>query len=107
MVPGRLVDAGVRVVIDGRSVLDETDLHRRLAGAFGYGPRHRADLDALHGRLSVGDPRPVQLTWINGSALRMVLGNARFGEFVALLERIEAGDEGKNWAERFVFRLFE
>ena len=95
------------MVIDGRTVLDETDLHRRLAGAFGYGPRHRPGLDSLRDRLAAGDPRPVQLTCINGSALRMVLGNARFGEFVALLERIEAWDEGKEWSRRFVFRLFE
>ncbi|WP_328466696.1 barstar family protein [Actinoplanes sp. NBC_00393] len=95
------------MVIDGRCVLDETDLHRRLAGAFGYGPRHRPDLDSLHDRLAAGDPRPVQLTWINAPSLRMVLGNARFGEFVALLEKIEAEDEGKDWTQRFVFRLFD
>ncbi|MEU4427419.1 hypothetical protein AB0F81_42915 [Actinoplanes sp. NPDC024001] len=95
------------MVIDGRCVLDETDLHLRLAGAFGYGPTYRPGLVSLHRRLAAGDPRPVQLTCINGTALRMVLGNARFDEFVALLQTIEAGDEGKNWADRFVFRLFD
>ncbi|MBG0565745.1 hypothetical protein [Actinoplanes aureus] len=88
-------------------MLDETDLHRRLAGAFGYGPRHRLDLTSLRDRLAAGDPRPVQLTCINGSVLRMVLGNARFGEFVELLEKIEALDQGKHWTERFVLRMFE
>ena len=35
----------MHVVIDGRFVLDEADLHRRLAGALGYGPYYRHDLD--------------------------------------------------------------
>jgi hypothetical protein len=46
----------MKVIIDGRFVLDEADLHRRLAKAFG---------------------------------------------------QVAADDEGRDGAERFVFRLFE
>ncbi|MFC7533507.1 barstar family protein [Actinoplanes sp. GCM10030250] len=97
----------MRVVIDGRCVLDEAELHRRLAGALGYGPGYQPGLDALHERLVAGDPRPVELTCINASALRMALGIARFERFVALLESVEAMDAGKDWSERFVIRLID
>ena len=97
----------MRVIIDGRFVLDEADLHRRLAGALGYGPYYRNDLESLRERLAAGDPRPVQLTWIHASTIRLALGRAAFDEFVAVLEGVEAQDEGKSWPERFVFRLFD
>jgi RNAse (barnase) inhibitor barstar len=97
----------VNVVIDGRFVLDEADLHRRLAGAFGYGPLYRHDLAALRQRLSAGDPRPLQLTWIHVASLRLALGRARFDAFVSVLEEVEAQDDGKEWARRFVLRLFD
>jgi RNAse (barnase) inhibitor barstar len=97
----------VKVIIDGRFVLDEADLHRRLAGAFGYGPMYRHDLDSLTARLAAGDPRPVQLTWIHGSTIRMAIGTAAFEAFVTVFERIEAQDTGKEWPQRFVFRLFD
>jgi RNAse (barnase) inhibitor barstar len=96
----------MKVIIDGRFVLDEADLHRRLAGAFGYGPYYRHDLDSLRERLSAGDPRPVELVWICAESIRMALGTAVFDTFVATLEQIAADDEGRDWPERFVFRLF-
>jgi RNAse (barnase) inhibitor barstar len=97
----------VQVIIDGRFVLDEADLHHRIAGALGYGSFPSHDIESLRGRLAAGDPRPVQLVWINASAIRMALGQARFEKFVATLEMIEALDTGKPWRERFVFRLLE
>ncbi len=97
----------MKVIIDGRFVLDEADLHRRLAGAFGYGPYHRHDLACLRERLAAGDPRPLQLTWIHASSLRLALGRAAYDAFVAALEEVEAQDYGKEWAQRFVFLLFD
>ena len=97
----------MKVIIDGRFVLDQADLHRRLAGALGYGPMYRYDLDDLRAHLSAGDPRPVQLTWIHASTIRMALGTAAFDRFVAVLEAVEAEDMGKEWSRRFVFRLFD
>lgn len=95
------------MIIDGRFVLDESDLHRRMAGAFGYGPFYRHDLESLHERLAAGDPRPVQLTCIHGTTIRLALGRVRFEVFVAVLEAVEAQDAGKNWDERFVFRILD
>ncbi len=97
----------MNIVIDGRFVLDEVDLHRRLAGALGYGPFYRHDLACLRERLAAGDPRPLQLTWIHAATLRLALGRARLAAFVTVLEEIEAQDEGKPWRQRFVFRLFD
>ena len=77
----------MKVIIDGRFVLDEADLHRRLAGALGYGPFYRHDLECLRERLADGDPRPLELVWIHAQSMRMALGTARF--------------------DRFVFRLFD
>ena len=100
-------DGYVRVIIDGRFVLDEADLHRRLAGALGYGPYYRHDLACLRERLCAGDPRPLQLIWIHTAGLRLALGREPFARFVAVLTEVEAGDEGKPWAQRLVFRLFD
>nr|WP_296075238.1 barstar family protein [uncultured Actinoplanes sp.] len=97
----------MQVIIDGRFVLDEADLHHRIAGALGYGPSPCRDIESLRERLASGDPRPVQLIWINASVIRMALGRARFEKFVATLETIESQESGRPWRERFVFRLFE
>jgi len=97
----------VNVVIDGRFVLNEADLQRRLAGAFGYGPYYRMDLDDLRAHLAAGDPRPVQLVWIHCEAIKLALGVALYDSYVDLLAEIEAADEGRDWNERFVFRILE
>ena len=97
----------MKVIIDGRFVLDEADLHRRLAGAFGYGPMYRHNLDDLRDHLSAGDPRPVQLTWIHASSIRMALGTTAFDTIVKVLEETEAEDANKEWSRRFIFRLFD
>jgi RNAse (barnase) inhibitor barstar len=95
------------VVIDGRFVLDEADLHRRLAGALGYGPCYRRDLEDLRDHLEADDPRPVQLTWIHAASIRMALGSRAFRRTVETLEDIEARDAGRTWGDRFVFRLLD
>lgn len=97
----------MKVIIDGRFVLDEADLHRRMAGAFGYGPLYRPDLDCLRSHLTAGDPRPLQLVWTYAGALRLALGSSPFAAFIALLEQVEADDLGKDWTQRFVFRLLD
>ena len=97
----------MRVVIDGRFVLDEADLHRRLAGALGDGPFHRHDLAGLRERLVAGDPRPLQLTWTHAACLRLALSRAAYDAFVGVFEEVEARDDGKLWGQRFVFRLFD
>ena len=97
----------MKVIIDGRFVLDQADLHRRLAGAFGYGPYYRHDLDALRERLNAGDPRPVELVWIHAESIRMAVGTAAFDNLVSALEEVAADDSGRDWPERFVFRLFD
>jgi RNAse (barnase) inhibitor barstar len=97
----------MKVIIDGRFVLDEADLHRRMAGAFGYGPLYRPDLECLRTHLAAGDPRPLQLVWTYAGVIRLALGVPPFDAFVALLEQVEADDAGKDWKQRFVFRLFD
>ncbi|MEV4349126.1 barstar family protein [Actinoplanes sp. NPDC049596] len=97
----------MKVFIDGRFVLDEADLQRRLAGAFGYGPFYAYDLAALRDCLAAGDPRPLELAWIHADALRLALGNATFRAYLKVFEAIEVDDERKPWDQRFIFRLFE
>ncbi|XVU27146.1 barstar family protein [Actinoplanes sp. CA-054009] len=97
----------VKVVIDGRFVLDEADLQARLAGAFGYGPFYRRDLAALRDLLTAGDPRPLELTWIHADAIRLALGATVFRAYLAAFESIEVADERKPWDQRFIFRLLE
>jgi len=95
----------VNVVIDGRFVLNEADLHRRLAGAFGYGPRYRHDVDDLRKHLAAGDPRPVQLVWVHAESIRLALGVAAFDELVGMLREIATHDAGRDPDERFVFHI--
>ncbi len=97
----------MNVVIDGRFLLNEADLQRRLAGAFGYGPYYRYGLDDLREHLAAGDPRPVQLVWIHAEAVKLALGVPLYDAYVRTLHQIEAADEGKPWNERFVFRILE
>lgn len=95
----------MNVVIDGRFVLNEADLHRRLADALGYGPHYRYDLDDLDDLddlrkyLNAGDPRAVRLVWVHPESIRIALGVAAYDDFVSTLEEIEAKDAG-----RLVFR---
>ena len=97
----------MKVIIDGRSILDEADLHRRLAGALGYGPFYRHDLECLREHLAGGDPRPLELVWIHAECMRLALGTALFDRFVTVLEEVAADDAGRDWPSRFVFRLFD
>jgi RNAse (barnase) inhibitor barstar len=97
----------VRVVIDGRFVLDKADLHRRMVASFGYGPFYRPDLASLHERLAAGDPRPLCLTWTHAAAIRLALGRPRYDRYVAVLESIEDRDAEKLWYERFVLQIYE
>jgi RNAse (barnase) inhibitor barstar len=97
----------VRVIIDGRFVLDVADLHRRMVASFGYGPLYRHDLASLHDRLAAGEPRPLTLIWTHAGAIRLALGRPGYDKYVAVLESIQAQDAGKPWYERFVFQIFE
>jgi len=97
----------VRVIIDGRFVLDEADLHRRMVASLGYGPLYRHDLASLHDRLAAGDPRPLSLVWTHAGAIRLALGRDGYDNYVSVLASIEARDTGKPWYERFVFQIFE
>ena len=97
----------MNVVIDGRFVLNEADLQRRLAGALGYGPYYRYDVDDLRDHLVAGDPRPVQMVWIHAEAVKLALGVPIYDSYVGTLTEIAAADEGRGWGERFVFRILE
>ncbi|SNY33986.1 barstar family protein [Paractinoplanes atraurantiacus] len=97
----------MKVVIDGRFVLDEADLQARLAGAFGYGPFYKRDLAALRDCLAAGDPRPLELTWIHADAIRLALGVTVFRSYLAVFEAIEIADERRHWDQRFIFRVWE
>jgi RNAse (barnase) inhibitor barstar len=97
----------VNVIIDGRFVLDEADLHHRMAGSFGYGPMYSHSFESLRDHLAGGDPRPLLLTWIHSGSIRLALGSAVFERYVGMLEQVAVADEGQDWNRRFVFRLLE
>lgn len=97
----------VRVIIDGRFVLDEGDLHRRMVASFGYGPFYRYDLASLHDRLAAGDPRPLLLIWTHAESIKLALGRPGYDKYVAVLESVEALDAEKRWYERFIFQIYD
>lgn len=97
----------VKVVVDGRFVQDEADLHHRLAGAFGYGPSYRKDVESLRERLAGGDPRPVELIVTHPESIRLALGRAAYDRLVGVLEKIEEAERDRPWNERFVLHIFD
>ncbi|WP_229068813.1 barstar family protein [Actinoplanes sp. DH11] len=93
------------VVLRGREIASELDLHRALAAALDFGPYYGKNLDALWDRLTTDVERPVHLVWQESSESRRQLGDELFDKIVALLRDVAASDVTAGYAERFTVEI--
>ncbi len=95
----------MRVVIDGKAVKSEQDLHDQLKGPLDFGPYYGSNLDALWDRLSRDVERPVELVWHDSETSKANLGAERFEKIATLMTRAMEEDAeyppGKRFSVRF------
>ncbi|GAA3473073.1 barstar family protein [Nonomuraea roseola] len=95
----------MRVIVDGRRVSSEADLHRRLAGPLGFGPYYGNNLAALWDRLTTDVERPVEVVWTHWEESKANLGAELFNEICLLLDEVQAQDVERGSRDRFAFEL--
>ena len=95
----------VHVVLDGRGVRSETELHRELARLLDFGPFYGANFDALWDRLSTDVERPVHLLWEESGASRAAMGSLTFDRIEQVLRKAAEQDAAFNLTVRFTYEL--
>ncbi|MFI6833789.1 barstar family protein [Kribbella sp. NPDC050241] len=93
------------VLIDGRDVYSELDLHRILERQLEFGDYYGRNLAALRDRLLTDVPGPVRLIWTHSAVSRSRLGDELFTRITAVFEEVAQQDADFGWDERFEFRL--
>ena len=95
----------MRVVIDGKAIRSEADLHDQLAGPLDFGPYYGRNLNALWDRLYRDVERPVELVWADAAVSEENLGAELFATIAKLMTDVMA-DDAKHPAEnRFTVRF--
>ncbi|NOU34240.1 MAG: barnase inhibitor [Polyangiaceae bacterium] len=94
----------MEVVLDGRTLRSEEDFHQALCEALEMGPYYGHNLDALWDRLSTDIERPVTLVWTHSAESRKLLGPV-FDQIVDVLKAVQQQDAGRDWQDRFDYRL--
>lgn len=82
-----------RVVIDGRTIADESDLHDLLIQVLGFPDYYGRNLDALWDGLTGWAPMPLEIIWMNVAASRRALGG-RLEAWLKLFRDAEAQIDG-------------
>ncbi|MBM0124541.1 barstar family protein [Pimelobacter simplex] len=93
------------VVLDGKAVHSEVDVHRALAQQLEFGEFYGSNLSALRDRLLTDTPRPVRIVWLGSGRSRERLGEPLFSSIVAVFEEAAQQDLDFGWADRFEFEL--
>ncbi|MFC4012703.1 barstar family protein [Nonomuraea purpurea] len=93
------------VVVDGRRVSSEADLHQLLTGLLDFGPYYDNNLAALRDRLSTDVERPVELVRTHWKESRANLGADLFDKIRRLLDEVQAQDAAWGLRDRFTFEL--
>ena len=93
------------VLIDGKSIHSELDLHTTLEKQLEFGEYYGRNLAALRDRLTTDIERPVNLTWRDSEFSRSELGEELFSRITAIFQSIAAQDVEYGWDERFEFHL--
>ncbi|WP_033341459.1 barstar family protein [Catenuloplanes japonicus] len=93
------------VVLDGRRVSSEADLHRELARLLDFGPFYGANLDALWDRLSTDVERPMHLLWTDSGTSRAAMSPLSFERVERILQKTVEQDTGWCLEERFTYEL--
>lgn len=93
------------VLIDGRQVHSEVDLHRILERQLEFGDYYGRNLAALRDRLLADVPRPLRLIWTDSVVSRRCLGDELFARITAVFEEVAQQDLDFGWTDRFEFQL--
>jgi ribonuclease inhibitor len=95
----------VEIVIDGRSIFAEEDLHKILAQQLDFGPFYGNNLAALEDRLTTDIERPFQIIWESSDVSRRQLGNLLFDKIVSIFKFVEEQDVSFGLKEKFSYSL--
>ncbi|MFI5590920.1 barstar family protein [Amycolatopsis sp. NPDC051758] len=95
----------MRVVIDGKAIRSEADLHDQLAGPLDFGPYYGRNLNALWDRLYRDVERPVELVWADAAVSEEHLGAELFATIAKLMTDVMAGDAEHPAENRFTVRF--
>jgi len=79
------------IIIDGRDIHTESDVHSILAEMMGFGPYYGRNLDSLWDRLSTDIERPRKITWHHSDLSKKRLGE-RFDQIIQIFERTKQQD---------------
>lgn len=93
------------VVIDGKSVRSEQDVHDQLKRQLDFGPYYGNNLNALWDRLYRDVERPVELVWEDSGASREHLGAELYGQIEKLLTDVMQDDADKPPENQFTVRF--
>jgi ribonuclease inhibitor len=95
----------VRVVIDGKAIRSEADLHDQLAGPLDFGPYYGRNLNALWDRLYRDVEGPVELVWADAAVSEENLGAELFGKIAKLMTDVMESEAGTSLENRFTVRF--
>ncbi|QCA04000.1 barstar family protein [Pantoea vagans] len=92
------------MIIDGRDIHTESDVHRILAEIMEFGPYYGKNLDALWDCLSTDIERPIRITWCHSDLSKKRLGE-RFDKIIEVFERVRQQDIIFSWEDKFDYYL--
>ena len=95
----------MRVVIDGKAIRSEADLHDQLAGPLDFGPYYGRNLSALWDRLYRDVERPVELVWRDAAVSEENLGAELFAKIAQLMTDVMTEDAPHSPENRFTVRF--
>jgi ribonuclease inhibitor len=78
----------VRVVIDGKTVKSEKDIHGQLSRQLDFGPYYGNNLDALWDRLYRDIPGPLELVWEDSETSKENLGEELYGRASGVFSKL-------------------
>lgn len=92
------------MIIDGRDIHTESDVHRILAEIMEFGPYYGKNLDALWDCLSTDIERPIRIIWCHSDLSKKRLGE-RFDKIIEIFERVRQQDIIFSWEDKFDYWL--
>ncbi|GAA3509746.1 ribonuclease inhibitor [Streptosporangium album] len=95
----------MELIVDGREIQSESDLHRTLAESLDFGPFYGGNLAALRDRLTTDVPRPISLVWRFSAESRQAMGSELFEKIKDLLVFVEEQDRKIGFKNRFTVRF--
>lgn len=93
------------VVLDGRALRDERDLHAAFVEQLDLGPHYGANWHALRDRLLTDVPRPVTIRWLHTAESARRLGRDVVSRYVELLLEAQQQDVDLGFDARLVVVL--